>query len=178
MVKANDLSNAVAQLNELLEVEGPLAKKGKINSLDVALEFAMRTISAASNAPSGKATELLPIEEGLPACPFELPPNLAGKNHCEYLGYYHTDITVPSEYFRSDVNRPDDVGPHRLDFTYLFKSGSDNPAYITMAAGRRVKATATLDPSPSVRSLEPEETTIAANPRLKQALEGRNQPIS
>ena len=82
-----------------------------VNSLEQALEFAMRTIAKASDAVTGKATELItlpddPASRPPEGCPVSLPKFLAGKDHRRYLGYYHTDITVPSEYFLPDVTRP------------------------------------------------------------------------
>ena len=114
----------------------------KIDSLARALTVAMQTIDNASDAISGRATELLPLPADLmtlpvESCPFKLPPKLEGKNFCSYRGYYHTDYTLPSEYFRPEVERPLEIKPFdNLDFTYLFRDAADNPAHDTM--GERV----------------------------------------
>jgi hypothetical protein len=114
----------------------------KIESLGDALASAMQTINGAANAISGKATFLLPAEpnEDAAACPVSLPKNLHGKNFCEYFGYYHTDFTLPSEYFRPDVTRPPELKGQNLDFTYLFNESLDNPAFTEMGKGVWVRA--------------------------------------
>jgi hypothetical protein len=100
----------------------------------------MRTIRNASEAVSGKATWLLDDAGNLPAaCPIQLSKVLAGKNYCEYAGFYHTDITIPSLYFRRDVERPHETEKLTLDFTYLFHPGVANPAHMTMGEGRRLR---------------------------------------
>jgi hypothetical protein len=71
-----------------------------------------------------------------------LPTNLKGKDFCEYVGYYHTDITIPSEYFRPDVQRPPTQTGRLLDFTYLFDDSVENPAFSEMGKGIRVRAKA------------------------------------
>jgi len=107
--------------------------------------MAMQTINGAANTVSGKATRLLPSErpEANPRkveCPIALPKNLEDKDFCEYFGYYHTDVTMPSEYFRSDVERPAELLGHSLDFTYLFNRDIENPAFDEMGKGVRVRA--------------------------------------
>jgi hypothetical protein len=104
----------------------------------------MRTISQASDGPSGKATELLSIPKFISSaepqeCPVTLSSILDGKNWQEYLGHYHTDHTVPSAFFRSDVRRPADVPSHVLDFTYLCNRNVDNPDFFTMAEGQQIR---------------------------------------
>ena len=112
----------------------------KIRSLGDALIAAMQTINGAANTTSGKATMLLPREReisgGPPSvCPVKLPTNLEDKNSCEYFGYYHTDFTLPSEYFLKDVHRPATITGYNLDFTYLFSDKLDNPAHSEMGKG-------------------------------------------
>lgn len=118
--------------------------KSPVDSLEKALELAMRTISMAAETESGKATELITLtpelKEILPKCPVELPRDLANKNHCQYHGYYHTDFTLPSEYFVSDVVRPTNITPFNLDFTYLFHKDISNPDHFTMGEGKRIRA--------------------------------------
>ncbi len=111
-----------------------------LNSLDAALLFAMKTIAGAKVTSSGPATWLLPNEAHPPSlsCPVQLTGALVGKNHCEYGGNYHTDFTIPSHYFRPDVQKPADAGPYQLDFTYLFDKSIDNFDYMLMGEGERI----------------------------------------
>jgi hypothetical protein len=61
-------------------------------------------------------------------------PQLSPMDHSAYIGWYHTDVSVPTEYFRGDWGRPASVaGPLLLDFSYLFaRRGRD---YREMAEG-------------------------------------------
>lgn len=104
MVKASKLADLMQDFNQVLGVTGDELINTNVDSLPKALEMAMRTIAMAAETPSGKATELLMVapEDRLPTCPIQLPPNLVGKNYCEYVGYYNTDVTIPSIYFRPD----------------------------------------------------------------------------
>jgi hypothetical protein len=133
----------------------------------------MRTIHGATEAVSGKATELLPLpvdQSILPVCPFELSRYLKDFNYCEYQGYYHTDITIPSEYFRPDIERPSEIGERHLDFTYLFDADINNPSNVTMGTGRRVrKGSNVLDLSKKERVV-PQQRLIDRFPRLVKAL--------
>ncbi|MEK6701933.1 MAG: hypothetical protein AABZ53_06705 [Planctomycetota bacterium] len=113
-----------------------------IDSLDKALMVAMQTISGASNATSGKATWLREVSSEAPParrCPAHFPPKLQPFDACEYGGFYHTDFTVPSDYFEDSAVRPAHVRQRTLDFTYLRDAGVDNPAHITMGVGQRIK---------------------------------------
>src|SRR5207248_2607935 len=108
------------------DATAPFAQR-MVDSLPKALDFAMRTISNATETVSGKATMLLRDPGNLAVkCPVELSPILKDKNYCEYAGYYHTDITIPSVYFRPDVQRPSAIEQIILDFTYLFRNEVDN----------------------------------------------------
>lgn len=141
MAKSGLMRNALAKLDEVMGTNEDSASRAKIESLTKALELAMTTIDRAQDTVSGKATRLLSLPDNpssIPARP-ELPDFLSGKNHCEYFGYYHTDFTLPSEYFLSDVARPSELSGHTLDFTYLFDPSVDNPAYKTMGEGRRLR---------------------------------------
>ena len=144
LAKAGRLSNAMEALLSELTATDEDWPTSKIESLDKALEFAMKTIAKASDGVSGKATYLLPIphdtsEVPFPECPVKLPERLADKNFCEYEGYYHTDITLPSEYFTSVAERPTGQSVHRLDFTYLFDNSRDNSDYRSMATGIQIR---------------------------------------
>ena len=156
MAKSGRLAVAMKDLNAALGIPVDGGKDPKIESLPTALEFAMRTIAMASEATSGKATELMPLpadpaELPVPKCPVELPAFLRDKNFCSYKGYYHTDYTLPSEYFVPTVERPEQVKPHRLDFTYLFVNQPDNPDFPTMGTGRRVRRIDSIVPPVSDR---------------------------
>lgn len=117
----------------------------QVRSPEDALRMAMKTIQGASDGVSGRATELIPLSGTeaalLPRCPVSpLSGSLAGMNHCTYQGYYHTDQTLPADYFQPGEERPHDAQPHTLDFTYLFVNEMDNPAFETMSAGIPVRS--------------------------------------
>ena len=142
MVKAGRLSLALHDFATAMGTNNDDFESPKLESLEKALEFAMRTISLASPRPSERATELMPLPADLssyPRCPVELPAALADKNYCKYLGRYHTDITLPSEYFGTDVSRPDDLPIHELDFTYLFDKSLDDPDFDRMGRGIQIR---------------------------------------
>jgi hypothetical protein len=141
MVKSSQLSDVSAELNKIFgDAEAPFAQQ-VVDSLPKALDFAMRTIANATAAVSGRATMLLPDPGNLSvACPVALSPILKDMNYCNYAGYYHTDVTIPTEYFRPDVERPDTIKQMDLDFTYLFNDDDvDNSAFVAMGIGRRVR---------------------------------------
>jgi hypothetical protein len=150
----------------------------KIDSLEKALQVAMSTIARASNTVSGKATELVSRHRS-EHCPEVLPVGLSHWSCKEYRGYYHTDYTLPSEYFRSNVERPSDLRTHKLDFTYLFEKNYSNPDYIKMGEGKRLRGTKSSkikskQAVPSfLKKVKSKEKYIAIrdSKRLKQALE-------
>jgi hypothetical protein len=146
LVKSGQLSEALKHFDEVMGGPAESGDNEIVASLGKALDLAMRTINLAAETPSGKATMLLPLSDAvppsLPACPIQLPKVLQGKNYGTYQGWYHTDITVPSEYFRPDVQRPADVVIKELDFTYLFHDDIDNPDHITTGKGRRIRSDA------------------------------------
>jgi hypothetical protein len=165
MVKSKRLLTGVRELEEKLGEPGEDFATTKVgDTLESALEYAMRTIYNATQAVSGKATELLPLPDDLQTlpvtqCPAQLPRFLADKNYCEYQGYYHTDVTIPSDYFLPDVERPADVDPLRLDFTYLINNHVDNPSYRTVGSGRRIRGAADSIESKILRA-EPLEVPV------------------
>jgi hypothetical protein len=174
LAKAGMIAEKVNELQQLVAESSDELVATKINSLPTALEWAMRTIHNASESPSGKATELLPLSSSSTsmACPIKLPTFLQDRNHCTYRGWYHTDVTVPSEYFRTDAERPAGVVSHELDFTYLFDTDLSNPDYITTATGRRIRSVEDdnlLAPGRSSRSV-PTAVAIAKVQRLVEAL--------
>jgi hypothetical protein len=116
-----------------------------IDSLETALKFAMMTINGAQPTISGPATCLrkLPPDEYQrlnPKCPFsQIPPKLQSMDYTAYLGWYHTDAVVPSDYFRPDVERPKDVVQKELNFTYLFDDSIENPDFEIMGLGGQIR---------------------------------------
>jgi hypothetical protein len=155
----------------------------KIGSLGQALIYAMQTINGAADSISGKATELLRLDrQGANPdklkCPIDLPKNLEGKNFCEYHGYYHTDITLPSEYFLPAVERPRNISGHMLDFTYLFNDDVENPAFSEMGRGIRVRRLLRSGKAQARRRraklsrMFGVEGLISEHKSLKEALEG------
>jgi hypothetical protein len=144
LVKSGMIANAMKELDRMMDAPDESYPETRVDSLAKALELAMRTISKASDAISGKATELLPLPEDtsklpVPVCPVKLSPAMSGKNFCEYRGHYHTDYTLPSEYFLPDVERPDGLKLHALDFTYLFHKTIDNPDFRLMGEGQQIR---------------------------------------
>jgi hypothetical protein len=171
MAKSGLLRQALAHLDETMGMVDDEAVPSKVNSLEKALEVAMRTINMAADTVSGKATRLLPLPADAPPCPAELPHFLQGKDYREYFGSYHTDYTLPSEYFRPDVERPDLAG-HTLDFTYLFDDRIDNPDYLRMGTGRRIRGEEedTEQPSGRLRTILPVTIPRTQSARLAAAL--------
>ena len=97
LVKTGMLSRSAEEL-------GPNLGNPHISSLPKALEWAMRTIEGAANTKSGRATFLVAQSEETPGS-VDLPSPLRGKEHRFYRGYYHTDQTLPTEYFVADALR-------------------------------------------------------------------------
>lgn len=144
LAKSGRMAELMTGLNTELGLSGPEYEGSTVRSLNEALRFAMQTIDKAATTVSGKATNLLDFHRNedspsLPPCPITLPSNLAGKNHCIYQGWYHTDFTLPSEYFRPDIERPAEISSQKLDFTYLFHRDVENSAHETMGLGQRIR---------------------------------------
>jgi hypothetical protein len=186
LVKSGMIANAMKELDRLLDAPDEGYPESKVGSLAKALELAMRTIDKASDAVSGKATELLPLpadcsEMPVSECPVKLSPAMSDKNFCEYRGRYHTDYTLPPEYFLPDVERPEGLKVHTLDFTYLFHKSIDNPDYRLMGEGQQIRrVTGDADEVPTLNDFdyirlkrltgEEEEVLISEHKRLKAAL--------
>lgn len=187
LVKSGMIAKAMNELDELTGAPDEDYPEAKIDSLAKALDLAMRTIDKASVAVSGKATELLPLSDDrselpVPECPVKLSDAMSDKNFCEYKGRYHTDYTLPSEYFLPDVERPAGLTVHSLDFTYLFHKSIANPDFRLMGEGHQIRR---IDGDgeqaqnfnervyPQLKRLtgEEEEVFISENPRLRIALE-------
>jgi hypothetical protein len=142
MAKSGARRNLIAQFEHGERVPVGVRGKLKIDSLGTALIYAMRTIANAQSTLSGKATCLVDLskdefEIAEPRCPVRLdeflPPNLAKKDYRKYKGWYHTDVTIPSDYFQPDVARPAEIAETDLYFTYLFDR--KEIAFRTMGAG-------------------------------------------
>lgn len=183
MVKSGILATAMREVDAALGVKTEEWSLSKVDSLHKAHVLAMQTIGLAADTVSGKATQLLssPIGTGPAATRIAgLPSVLQEKDTTKYIGYYHTDVTVPSEYFRPDVERPADLKPHVLDFSYLFDDSVDNPDHITMGKGRRIRdpddvvQTHQKGVTPAdVRQLEGDVVPLDSCERLMAALRAR-----
>jgi hypothetical protein len=184
MVKSGRLKQLMENLNAELGVSDEEWSASRVDSLPKALVLAMKTIANAAPTVSGKATELLPAQpiDSEIKCPVELPPDLKGKSHCVYRGHYHTDYSIPSEYFVPDSARPKETPEHRLDFTYMFDDRTANPAHTTMGQGQRARGRTTNTSrlreqictgedaiTKEAKALE-EEVAIASNKRLLESL--------
>jgi hypothetical protein len=186
LVKSGIVTKAMRDLDESAGAPFEDYPEAKVDSLGKALELAMRTIGMAADAVSGKATELLPLPADrsslpVPECPVKLSAKVADKNFCEYRGYYHTDYTLPSEYFLPDVERPAGLRPHMLDFTYLFHRDVDNPDFRLLGEGHQIRPISPIDgpdrsridyESVRLKQLmgDAEEVLIDENRRLVDAL--------
>jgi len=177
MVKSGQLAEATEVMSELLE--DPEIRQGPdmhvVKSLEKALGLAMATIEQASESISGKATFLLQKSDPatLPPCPVAVPGRFQSMDHCSYEGYYDTDMTVPSEYFVEDPNRPDRMRVHSLDFTYLFDKSLSNPDHVLMGRGRQIR-TAGYSTSRWKKRFGSQEARVPIDqcPVLRRALSG------
>jgi hypothetical protein len=178
MVKSGKLARALHDLDEIMGTAIGDYSTPKVDSLDKALDLAMRTINMASPSVSGRATFLIRLSdinaESRPKCPLPLPPSLAGMDYCSYCGFYHTDYTLPSEYFVPDVLRITGGEPYTLDFTYLFNRDLDNPDFDRMGEGRPITSAEGVGYADyrAAKQLMGAETEvqIADVPRLEEAL--------
>lgn len=175
MVKSEVLARAMRALGEQLDLGEAAGRPIPLDALPKALLLAMKTINLAAETPWGRATSLLdPSEErhAIPPCPIELTPDVSGKDHCRYQGWYHTDQTIPAEYFREAPARTTEHSGYSLDFRYLFDSALDNPDYQRMGAGVRIR---TDESFTQVRKkglrMEPDLLEVSSIPRLREALE-------
>lgn len=188
LVKSGIIAKAMAELDDATDAGTDDYPESKIDSLDKALELAMRTIAMASNTVSGQATQLLPLpsdrsEMPVAECPVKLSRLVADRNFCQYLGYYHTDVTLPAAYFLPDVHRPAAAGKYLLDFTYLFHKDTENPAHVLMGEGQKIRSAKVLSggvsalpdtESDQARQLKgyEDEVLVTDYERLRKALEG------
>lgn len=172
LVKSGRLGSALNEVEREVVGDSQEWKATKIDTLEKALLFAMRTIEKASADVSGPATHLLPLPARLedlpvPKCPIALPKSLEDKNYCTYLGHYNTDYTLPSEYFVPAIKRPGSVPSHHLDFTYLFDERLDNPGYMRIGKGVRVRTVEAEESQDISAEREARYVTAAALKRRK-----------
>lgn len=135
------------RIQELKELEAQIAalSQTSVQSLEHALKYAMHTIYGASSRETGSNTwgpATLLLRGGPDSkCPFPLIADdtvLRTMDWTTYLGWYHTDITVPSEYFLPQQERPKEIAcPFALDFSYLHDRRG--PDYKRLAQGVLVK---------------------------------------
>jgi len=132
--------------------------KDRTQQQDWVLQTAMLTIASAAETPYGKGTWLREIPSG--GCPFvadipnpfsqpeKLKVELRDKDWTRYLGYFHTDHSIRSEFFNLDPAIPSEIAEREWlqDFTYIYDhtdadhqrliSGVDaSPAEIDKALG-------------------------------------------
>lgn len=106
---------------------------------------------------------LLRASPGEKTCPYQEvseDPRLGDKDASSYVGWYHTDVTIPAEYFRAAWRRPSEIDtPFRMDLTYLHQSRSKD--FHDLAVGRAVSIRTAImkgltgDPSDSTRAPGP-----------------------
>ncbi|MBK8270385.1 MAG: hypothetical protein IPK83_19655 [Planctomycetes bacterium] len=105
-VKSGLLAKGMRGLEQSLNFDSAMWEASKIDSLQRALELAMRSIDGAAETESGRATELLdlPLSDQIltdSSSFIRLPKDLTSKNHHNYLGHYHTDhiafIVLPAK---------------------------------------------------------------------------------
>lgn len=144
MARSGQLVEALKQFAANFNVDFKNDKR-PVESLGKALRLAMMTINRASQAVSGRATQLIPSdsmdEHYKTQCPFDIRADkeLSAFDYSRYEGYYHTDFTLPAEYFGPSVERPHEQPKFSLDLTYLFKDALDNPDFIRMGLGQRIR---------------------------------------
>jgi hypothetical protein len=143
LVKSNIVTRSAIDLAANLDL--PTEERNtRMDSLPSALEFAMQTIAAASDVNGRKATRLCPRPAGVGDPIYRdrtisIRKSLLQYDYRRYEGDYHTDQTIPSEYFRADIARPIDLPNHDLDFTYLLDASEDNFDHVKMGEGRRIR---------------------------------------
>jgi len=137
--------NLISELEK--QANTPKSKRRRIDSLGIALQYAMMTINRAQSTVSGKATWLKNLtptnfKKVSKTCPIPakyLPKELLLKDHRAYYGWYHTDHTLPSRYFTDEIPRPVKTKRLLLDLKYLFDEHLNNPAHQTMGKGIRIR---------------------------------------
>lgn len=137
--------NSIGHMSRKM-AEDYLARVGRSDSLGTARErlvswavpMAMRTILTAERESAIPGTRLAgrrPDDESMipDAERDAVLRDLAPYSENQYIGQYHTDITVPSEYFTDSFSRPVAAADHNLFFTYLHSSSDSD--YASMGVG-------------------------------------------
>jgi hypothetical protein len=131
-----------------MKAEMEKLRKNNVTSLQNVLKFAMLTIRDASeqlDSNAGpcwdKATRLLRKPNDM-SCPMEgitSDPKLRAFDFSTYLGWYHTDHTIPTDYFVAPQEgaRPTMLSPFALDFSYIYDSSERD--YREMSSGVEAK---------------------------------------
>jgi hypothetical protein len=141
MIKSAIMLSGIHKFEATMGIDSDSLDNVNVDSPERALMMAMQTIlNASESAPSGRATFLLDRDNEHHGCPVSLPPKLSKYQCREYAGYYHTDITLPSEYFSPAIERPQDQQLIRLNFSYLTDDSFENPDHVTMGTGRRIRS--------------------------------------
>jgi hypothetical protein len=163
MVKSAKWRAEYGRYAEGLSLPALVGPKGpRVDSLEMALALAIGTINNAQDTVSGKATILHSRDDH---------DTVTVKGHdsvsaSSYTGYYHTDYTVPTLYFRPDVARPSDAAQLSLDFTYLHKPSVANIDSYRIGQGTRVRA----DSSTPAERLVGRLVTDLTDPKLRRIL--------
>ncbi len=132
MVRSGTENNTRAL--DLAKAAGESVRKKPVDTLYMGLRYAMMTINRARETASGRATSLRPAGPSPGDCPMSrVPAELQGKDWTTYSGWYDTDQTIPSIYFREDVDRPAEATQLELDFTYLYDDS--NVDYVRIGPG-------------------------------------------
>jgi hypothetical protein len=108
--------------------------------VDFAFYFAMKTIHGASYGPR-PGTNLLPRDAQCPIPEEErarVLKDMSEYNECYYLGHYHTDVTVPTSYFDTAVDRPKGNEDLTLLFTYLHDQSDEDYGLMGIGGGLSV----------------------------------------
>lgn len=127
-----------------------------------ALPTAMRTIGPnTSDGPRG--TWL--VEHGRIAQDIEPPTfemrerwfrELAGYSHNGYHGRYHTDFTVPTDYFKEGLWKLEEIG-HRDDLAFTYLHSLSDEDYEAMGIGEELGLLDLVTESPRARTMESDD---------------------
>lgn len=124
-----------------------------------ALPTAMRTIGP--NAPDGPRGTWL-VEHGRFAQDIEPPTfemrerwfrELAGYSHNGYHGRYHTDFTVPTDYFKEGLWKLEEIG-HRDDLAFTYLHSLSDEDYEAMGIGQELGLLDQVTDAPPERTIE------------------------
>lgn len=173
-VRCAQLANALDRFDEVLGIKADdSVNRPRVENNARALEFALRTIKNSTAATSGKAASLQRATEPRhPRCPV-VSRDFDTTDTARYTAYYDTDFTLRSEFFRSDIERPADVGPHTMDFTYLYDDSFENQDHTEMMRGVQYKGAHAAEPqrrSLKARLVTPEAISAETDDEFKALL--------